>query len=117
MRKTKIIKLFDALELNAMPEENNGHLVGWTLEGYTQQDGDMIHALDFEGLDPYKLNDIIKAWQKYLEDLDIDNELELNLQSARQWGLSIKDFVNDYENYYNDLKEKLNKFKKMIKGE
>ena len=117
MRKTKIIKLFDALELNAMPEESKGHLVGWTLEGYTNQGGDMIHALDFDGLDPYKPNDIAKAWEEYLEDLDIDNEIELNLQSAREWGLTIRDFYTDYEDYYNDLKEKLNKFKEMIKGE
>lgn len=117
MNKLKIIKLFNKLDLNAIPEERDGHLIGWTLEGYTSRGGDMIHALDFDELDAYNPSDIAKAWGEYLEDLDIDDEIELNLESARAWGLSIRDFVNDYEDYYNDLKEKLNKFKEMIQGE
>lgn len=118
MEKTKIIiNLFKKIGLNATPIKKGNKTISWELEGFTNQGGDMIHTLDFSGLDALNLDDVAEAFKNYVDYVDIDDEIELNLESARAWGLSISYFVHDYEDYYNELAEKVNEFKKMIKGE
>ncbi len=115
-KEGKIINLFDEIELNATPIKRGSKTISWQLEGYTNQGGDMIHTLDFSGLDALNLDDVVEAFQNYVDYVDVDDEIELNLESAREWGLTIRDFVNDYEDYYNELAEKVNEFRKLIKS-
>ena len=105
-KEEKIIDLFENVGLIATPIKREGKTVSWQLEGFTSQGGNMIHTLDFSGLDALNIYDAIKAFRNFNKDVDIDDEIDLNLESAREFGLTIREFVHDYEDYYEALRKK-----------
>lgn len=105
-KEEKIIDLFENVGLIATPIKREGKTVSWQLEGFTSQGGDMIHTLDCSGLDALNIDDVIKAFRNFNDKIDIDDEIDLNLESAREWGLTIREFVHDYEDYYEALRKK-----------
>lgn len=105
-KEEKIIDLFENVGLIATPIKREGKTVSWQLEGFTSRGGDMIHTLDFSGLDALNPKDVLKAFSKYNYYVDIDDEIELNLERAKEWGLTTREFVHDYDDYFEKLKNK-----------
>ena len=106
VKEETIINLFKDVGLYATPIKRENKTISWQLEGYTKQGGDMIHSLDFSGLDALNLDDVAEAFRNYVDNVDIDDEIELNLESAREWGLTTREFVHDYDDYFERLKHK-----------
>lgn len=105
-KEEKIIDLFENVGLIATPIKREGETISWQLEGFTSRGGDMIHTLDFSGLDALNPKDALKAFSKYNYYVDIDDEIELNLERAKEWGLTTREFVHDYDDYFEKLKNK-----------
>lgn len=105
-KEEKIIDLFENVGLIATPIKREGKTISWQLEGFTSRGGDMIHTLDFSGLDALNIDDAMKAFKNFNDNVDIDDEIDLNLESAREFGLTIREFVHDYEDYYEALRKK-----------
>ncbi len=111
-KEEKIIDLFENVGLIATPIKRENKTVSWQLEGFTSQGGNMIHTLDFSGLDALNPKDAIKAFRNFNDDVDIDDEIDLNLESAIEFGLTVREFVHDYEDYYEELRKKAFKIDK-----
>lgn len=105
-KEEKIIDLFENVGLIATPIKREGKTVSWQLEGFTSRGGDMIHTLNCSGLDALNIDDAMKAFKNYTDNVDIDDEIELNLEKAREWGLTTREFVHDYDDYYEALRKK-----------
>lgn len=105
-KEEKIIDLFEDVGLIATPIKREGKTISWQLEGFTSRGGDMIHTLDCSGLDALNPKDAMKAFKNYTDNVDIDDEIELNLEKAREWGLTTREFVHDYDDYFERLKHK-----------
>lgn len=102
MKVEEIKKIFSKVGLECCPYEEDGKLCGYELEAYTERGGDMIHFLDFRGTDlsPYELKDIVKVFYDYVDGVDVDDEIEINLQSAKEYGLTTRELVKDYTDYF-----------------
>lgn len=113
-KEEKIIDLFENVGLIATPIKRENKTISWQLEGFTIRGGDMIHTLDFSGLDALNLDDVAEAFRNYVDNVDIDDEIELNLEKAREWGLTTREFVHDYDNYFERLNHKKYNFIKSL---
>ncbi len=113
-KEETIINLFKDVGLIAIPMKSRNKITSWQLEGFTNRGGDMIHTLDFSGLDALNVLDVFEVFSNYIDDIDIDDEIELSLEAAKAYGLTTRDFVHDYEDYFEDLKRKQFNLAKLI---
>lgn len=117
MKVEEIKKIFEKIGLECYPYEEDGKLCGYELEGYTKRGGDMIHFLDFRGenLSPYELKDIVEVFYDYVDGIDVDYEIEISLQSAKEYGLTIRELVKDYTDYFKWLSKAEQKLESISK--
>ena len=109
-------QIFDILENNDISidkytEENK--LCGYELNTYTKGGVNQIIFLDFRDKgNAKKAADVIEELTSYINDIDIDDEIELNRQDKQyKANFTLRESLNDFEDWKKGLEEIIKEIK------
>ena len=102
----QIIERIEDNEIQVSNYKEDGKLCGYELNTYTNLGVNQIVFLDFRDaeLNPKKPSDFIKVLDNYIDEIDIDEEIDMHRQDDRfKQTFSIRESLEDFEKWKNDL--------------
>ena len=112
MKTTKslqqVIYIIEAKGITFYNYVEDGKLCGYELNTYTSCGVNQIIFLDFrdEEKDAENVNDLIKQLNYYVNNIDIDEEIELNRQNQNyRENFTFRQSLDDFENWKMELEE------------
>ena len=109
-------QIFETLENNDIKIDEykeNGILCGYELNTYTKRGVNMIVFLDFRehknNGDPTNAEDFLTEFNQYLEDFEIDEEIDLHREMKDyENNFTIRESLEDFEDWHKNLTNLLN---------
>jgi len=104
----QILDTIESKKFSFYNYEENGKLCGYELNTYTAGGVNQIIFLDFrnEEKDVENVNEFIEEFNSYVNNIDIDEEIELNRQNKNyKDNFTLRQSLNDFEQWKSELKE------------
>lgn len=104
----EVIKTLEKAGITVYKYKESNKIRGYELNTYTHGGVNQIVFLDFrnKGLNPHSVEDFMKVYDDYIENIDIDEEIQMNMQDAGYRAMfSLSDAVTDFNNWKTTLEE------------